>query len=355
MPVLRVVSVSLAVIQVLGGVGPVGAAGIENPTCEPIRPQVYRIDYHLSPGSGPVEVFVSAFPDHLDSTKPVLTIRRTPVEIAVPERSGRVYFHLKPAVGGTRVVSIRRLPLEGATNFRDLGGYQASDGHYIRWGMVYRSSHLVNLTAKDYEYLDHLHIRLVCDLRTEGDRMRSPTHWVGPTPEFLSVPVGNERDLTLTLEDLRRRLPAPQNYNQYAMGYAAQFGAILKRLAAGDLPAVEHCSSGKDRSGVYSAILLTALGVPRETVVQDYLLTNHYTLDSDSIDRTTADLQRIFGLSQPPDAAFVRATMTTIPETLESTLDTINKTYGSFDVYRRSQLKISDPELAMLRQRLLEP
>jgi protein-tyrosine phosphatase len=357
-----VVGVCLAVTQALMGASPVGGTGIENATCELIRPGVYRIDYRASSDAGAVQVFASSYPDRLDSTKPVLTIRRTPAEIAVPARSGRVYFHLKAASGITRVVSIRRLPLEGATNFRDLGGYRTNDGHYVRWGTVYRSNHLVNLTARDYEYLDRLHIRLVCDVRTEGDRMRSPTHWMGPAPEFLSVPIGKERDMTLTLEDLRRRLQsqsAPgqpaQNYDQYAIGYAAEFGSILKRLAAGDLPAVEHCSSGKDRSGVFSVVLLTALGVDRETVVQDYLLTNRYTLDADSIAKTAADLQRIYALPQPPDAWFVRETMTTRPETLESTFEGINKTYGSFDSYLRNGLKISESELATLRQRLLEP
>jgi hypothetical protein len=131
--------------------------------------------------------------------------------------------------------------------------------------------------------------------------------------------------------ELRRSLPqqstsdqpATQNCDQYSIGYAEQFGAILKRIAAGDLLAVEYCNSGKDRSGVFSAILLTALGVDRETVVQDYLLTNRHTLDADSIGRTTTDLLGIFGLPQLPDAPFVRAVMTTRPETLESTLDRI--------------------------------
>ena len=120
-------------------------------------------------------------------------------------------------------------------------------------------------------------------------------------------------------------------------------------------PEEAYLFTGKDRSGVFSAILLTALGVNREIVVQDYLLTNRYTLDANSIDETAADLQRIFGLSQTPDASFVRAAMTTRPETLESTLDSIVKTYGSFDGYVRNGLKISNSELAMLRQRLLEP
>jgi protein-tyrosine phosphatase len=78
-------------------------------------------------------------------------------------------------------------------------------------------------------------------------------------------------------------------------------------------------------------------------------------LAPDSIERTTADLQKIFGLSEPPDAATVKAIMTTRPETLQATFEGINKTYGSFDNYLRDSLKISDSDLARLRDELLEP
>jgi protein tyrosine/serine phosphatase len=78
-------------------------------------------------------------------------------------------------------------------------------------------------------------------------------------------------------------------------------------------------------------------------------------LASDSIERTSADLQRIFGLAEPPDAATVQAIMTTRPETLEATFDNITKTFGSFDNYLHDGLKISDSDLATLHQRLLEP
>src|SRR5579872_186656 len=327
------------------------AIGIDNPTCELVGPGVYRIDYDVSPDFGVVELFASSQPDRIDSSSSLLTIRQPPVEVSLPGRSGRVYFHLKPASGATRVVSIRRIPLDGATNFRDLGGYRAAGGQYVRWGMVYRSNHLVSLTANDYAYLEGLGIRQVFDVRTERERMRSPTHWRGRMPAFVSVPIGQDRNVTITAEeDLKRRLSSlGQNtapgYDQYVIGYAAQYGIILRRLAAGDLPAVEHCSAGKDRTGVFSAILLTALGVPRETVIQDYLLTNRYTLAADSMARTTADLQRILGLPQPPDSLAVQAIMTTKPEKLDFAFETIIKTFGSFESYMRNGLKISDSDL----------
>jgi protein-tyrosine phosphatase len=187
---------------------------------------------------------------------------------------------------------------------------------------------------------------------------------MGRRPEFLSAPIGQDRDGTLTAEeDLKNRIASvaaesrngPQGYDRYAIEYAPQYGAILRRLAAGDLPAVEHCSSGKDRTGVFAAILLTALGVPRGVVIQDHLLTGKYMLAADSLERTAADLQRILGLSQPLDASPVQALMTTKPEKMEATLDLINRTYGSFDHYLRDCVQISDSDLAMLRQRLLEP
>jgi protein-tyrosine phosphatase len=348
---------------VLRAISSPAAVGIENPTCELISPRVYRLDYQASPGAGAVQVFASSRPDHIDSDKPLLTIHETPAEVSVPQSLGRIYFHLKPASGPTRVVSIRRLPLEGAKNFRDLGGYRTGDGRYVRWGLIYRSNYLVNLTPKDFAYLNGLGIRLVCDVRSEAERARTPDHWVGNAPEFFSVPIGPNRDGTLTSEELKQRVAVLNNesknstrgYDKLAVDFATQFGNILRRLAAGDLPAVEHCSSGKDRTGIFSAILLTALGVPRDTVIQDYLLTTRYLLAPDSIEKTTADLQKIFGLSEPPDASTVRAIMTTKPGTLDATFESLNKTYGSFDAYLQNALKISNSDLEALRQRLLEP
>jgi protein-tyrosine phosphatase len=348
---------------ILRTVSSAGTASIENPTCELIAPGVYRLDFQASPGAGPVEVFASTFPDRIDSDKPLLTIRKTPADVSVPGRSGRIYFHLKPSSGLTRVVSIRRLPLEGAKNFRDLGGYRAGDGRYVRWGLVYRSNYLVDLTPKDFEYLNALGIRLVCDVRSDRERLRTPDHWIGNPPEFLSVPIGPNRDGTLTPEELKQRVASLNNeskdatrgYDKLAIDFAPQFANILRRLAAGNLPAVEHCSSGKDRTGLFSAILLTALGVPRDVVIQDYLLTAQYLLAPESIEKTTADLQKIFGLSEPPDSSTVRALMTTKSETLDATFESLDKTYGSFNSYLQNVLKISNSDLAALHRRLLEP
>jgi protein-tyrosine phosphatase len=145
--------------------GAAAAAGIEEASCEQTGPSSYRINFHASSDALPVEVFASSRPDRIDSTRVVATIRNTPATVSVPGRICRVYFHLKPKNGGVVVVSIRRLPLEGAVNFRDLGGYSTADGHRVRWGMVYRSNQLAGVTSRDYEYLGSLGIHLVLGAR----------------------------------------------------------------------------------------------------------------------------------------------------------------------------------------------
>ena len=259
-------------------------------------------------------------------------------------------------------MSVRRLPLEGAKNFRDLGGYRTSDGRYVRWGLVYRSNHLVNLTARDSDYLRNLGIRLVCDVRSEAERARAPDHWSGNAPEFVSVPIGSNLITSPTADDLKRRVAAINAHTKdsvrayaYAVQYAGQYGKILQRISAGDLPVVEHCTAGKDRTGVFSAILLTALGVPRRAVVQDYLLSNQFLLAPDAIQSTAADLQLAFGLPELPDLSTVKTIMTARPETLEGALDKIDETYGSFANYLRDAVKLPDSDLVRIRQRLLEP
>lgn len=356
---ITTVAIAAALVSALSSLA---VRGIENPTCEQISSGVYTINFQSPPETGAVEVFASSRPDRIDSTEPVGIIRKAPANVFASERSGRIYFHLRSPSGATRVVSVRRLPLEGAKNFRDLGGYRSSDGRYVRWGLVYRSGYLADLTKTDYEYLSTLGIRLVCDVRADGERMRSPTQWSGNAPELFSVPIGPNRDGTLTTEELKRRVAATSDPNSgpasgydFAIKNAEQYGKILRRIVAGDLPAVEHCTSGKDRTGVFSAILLTALGVPREAVVQDYLLTEHYLLAPDSLESTRAQLQKIFGLAEPLDDSTVKAIVTLKPRTLEATFDTISKTYGSFDAYLRDAVKLSDADRAILRQRLLEP
>ena len=335
--------------------------------CEQLDAATYRIAYEATPDAGAIRIYASASAERIDTSSALLTTTASPVTVSVPARSGRVYFHLRPDSGPARVVAARRLPLDGASNFRDLGGYRTTDDRFVKWGLVFRTDHLTALTARDYDYLAGLGIRLVCDLRTAGERERAPTKWQGREPEFLSAPMLTDKQLSATpallpADEFMRRfemvssgksLPVSSSYRQFVTEYAASYRQVFRRLVAGELPAVTHCTAGQDRTGVYSAILLTALGIPRDTVVADYLLTSRYRLTDAIVEQRRHEWKDRYGVDATP--ALVRAMQGLRAETLNATFDVIDATYGSFDRFRREVLNVSDADLVALRDRLLEP
>lgn len=344
---------------------PAGPSTIAAASVEQLDARSYTIEYQA--GAGEITIFASTSPDRVTSNTPVTTTRTSPVRVALPAaHTGRVYFHLKPATGPARVASIRRLPLEGSSNFRDLGGYRTADGRFVRWGRLYRSDHLTNLTARDYTYLGGIGIRVVCDLRTPGERTKAPTTWAGEAPEFLLASILTDADLAaatapIPLEEFQRRLTArgsvasTASYERFVVAYTESYKQVLRRLIDGPVPAVTHCTAGRDRTGVYSAILLTALGVPWETVVDDYLLTNRYWLTDASIAQRQKDYQARYALAQPPPADGVRSMMTLQPDTLNAAFAAITKRYGSFDRFLKDGLALSEQDLVALKARFLEP
>ena len=345
------------------------AATVENLGCDQIGPASYRLTFQLS-GDGPVMVYASSSPDRIDARKSVALIRKSPAEVSVPAAAGRVYFHLKPDNGPTRVVSIRRLPIEGAINFRDLGGYRTASGKHTRWGVLYRSDHLVNLTETDYEYLNALGIKMVCDLRTDFERKRSPTAWKGNAPEFVIAPVGDGATISASMASLKRAFDKGEDPTQYRQtpkagdpGYAdmlfayhEQFAQVFHSIANTNAPALTHCSGGADRTGIYSALLLETLGVPREVIVEDYLLTRRNSLDEKTRAASARNMQRLLGLDRPPDPELQRAMASSMnSDRLETMLRTIDAKYGSIDAFLKDGLKISQADVDRLRDRLLEP
>jgi len=177
----------------------------------------------------------------------------------------------------------RVLPLQGGRNFRDLGGYRTLDGRTVKWGLLYRSGQMHDLTAADYAYLQKLGIRTVCDFRDTRERTGEPTNWpAGKAPRILSddyaldmsgmMLPGNPSTWTHDQVVAAMTATYPKLLDQFRGQYTRMFGELL----AGHAPLAFHCTAGKDRTGVAAALLLNALGVPRATIVEDYLLSNQH-------------------------------------------------------------------------------
>ena len=184
------------------------------------------------------------------------------------------------------VVHPRVLSFERIVNFRDLGGYRTANGSTVRWGSVYRSGGLEHATEGDLAQLARLGICTVFDLRGEAESEGLPGRLEGvPGVRVVKLPMMtpeialSTNVLGLLQQVARGRLDGIELmkdvYRSIVMRCGEQLAAIAQVCSfRACLPAVLHCTLGKDRTGVASAMLLTALGVPYADVVEDYLLTN---------------------------------------------------------------------------------
>jgi protein-tyrosine phosphatase len=241
----------------------------------------------------------------------------------------------------------RVLPLQGGRNFRDLGGYRTADGRSVKWGLLYRSGQMHDLTAADYTYLQKRGIRTVCDFRDTGERTREPTLWpAGQRPKVLSDdytldvsamklpgdPAGWTREQVVTA----MTATYPQLLDQFNGQYARMFAELL----AGDVPLAFHCTAGKDRTGVAAALLLTALGVPRTTVVEDYLLSNQHMAPMPA--HPTGFWARL-----SPEAA--RAFAGVDRHYIDAVFAVTDRHPGGTMGYLKDKLSLGAPEIAKLR------
>ena len=280
---------------------------------------------------------------------------------------GRHYFLIIPDHGEPVRTALRVLPLEGGRNFRDLGGYATADGKTVKWGEVYRSGVMAGLTSADYDYLSSIGIKVICDFRTSQERNSEPTSWekfgvsdylTFPDPEggdqssFMRV----FQDPDVTPEKVSQAMAA--GYGQIAHEQVPAYREMFDRLAAGDLPLAFNCSAGKDRTGIGAALLLTALGVPRETVVADYALSEKvvdYMADfrkAASSDEASAEENPYAYLSKlPPE--LLAPLMRSDPQYIEAAFASLETQYGSVMTFLHDEVDVTDEELAAIRNRLL--
>ena len=258
---------------------------------------------------------------------------------------------------GRRVeIAERKLPLEGPRNFRDLGGYPAQDGRRVRWGQVFRADSLAELTDADIGYLARIGLARVIDLRGDDEVSENPNRLAGRAGfAYSRHPIGESG---LAPAEWWRRFEAGEfgeiDASWLVRGYqrtlderAQRVGGVLSALAAAPSPAVFHCTAGKDRTGVISALLLLVLGVPREIVIGDYSLTALYTGNRiPAADRWFAER----GMD-PERAAHV---LSSRREAMEQTLAHLDAVHGGPLKFVRENAELSERDILSLREWLLE-
>jgi protein-tyrosine phosphatase len=297
-----------------------------------------------------VDVAIGTSADHLDhrhetTIPPGETssrLRRIP--------SGRMFVSVACHQGGPAVVAAeRRIPFEAVTNFRDLGGYRTRSGRRIRWGRVFRSDALHGMTEGDVAMYDDLGLTAVFDLRGDVEVAEQPDPMPSRHLPMISRPAGDNIASAFngsTGEDGERLLAGL--YIGQIDNSATTIGELFSALAEpGGLPAVFHCHAGKDRTGLVAAVLLEALGVEREAILDDYELTARYRLRAQQ-DQT---FERMINLGLGPEAA---AGVLTAPRwAMQSALEHLDREYGDVERYLTGRAAMELSTLERLSAELL--
>lgn len=256
----------------------------------------------------------------------------------------------------------RVLSLEGGCNFRDLGGYRTTDGRQVRWGQVFRSGMMAHFTPGDAATVQGLGIRVVVDLRRAEERSKEPTRW--PFSDVRVLHEDHPLDTTTlgglidgqqhTLESARARIVGL--YRNMPAWLDSRMRTLFANLDGVDAPLLFHCSAGKDRTGFAAALLLEILGVPRETILEDYVLTNTavdlqaFLVEHHAAGGLTDDRHPL--MSMAPDVR--RMMVAADADYLEAALDVLRREHGSAVGYVSRTLGLGDAAIERLRRRLLE-
>lgn len=244
----------------------------------------------------------------------------------------------------------RLVPFEAVVNFRDLGGYESRLGGSVRWGRVYRSAALHEMTADDRRRFDQLGIITVFDLRSSLEFEEHPD----PVPA-VNVPVlgrymrENEPPDFAAIIDHDGGVAFMTQMCMNMLDHGGdEIGTVLSALTDLDLlPVVFHCTAGKDRTGIVAALLLEVLGVDRAEVLDDFELTERYR---GSHDDSTA-FRRMTEFGMPPEAA--AGALGAPRRMMGDVLDALDDRYGGAERYLVDHAGLSTDAIDDLRRNLL--
>lgn len=264
------------------------------------------------------------------------------------------------------------LPVDGIVNARDLGGYPAADGKTVRHGLLLRSASLAEAKAKDLSYLSGIPVSTVVDFRMDFE-LRGKEDKMIPGARYVRLPV-NSSGIDVADEDAKelsrhksfdiRKFIMIAAFNKRAQKIAhemypimvmdedcqKQFAAFLQMVVHADSAILFHCTQGKDRAGLASAFILSALGVDRETIIKDFDATNAiYAKDVKRLSRRV----RFFG-GKDKEIETVKAFIGANTDNFIKALDLIDSEYGSMLNYIQGPLGLSDNDILRLKERYLQ-
>ena len=250
--------------------------------------------------------------------------------------SSRMYYQLITDIG-RGIFMEKRLPMEGGYNFRDLGGIKNKDGKYVKWGKLFRSDDMYNLTESDLNYLSGIPITSVVDFRAENEVKKAPDKIPASVKQdaIYSLPIMPGNLGNFVMEDISgfsgEKIDALMNEMYVSLvsdsSCIKQYRELFRILQnENNVPLLFHCSAGKDRTGMATAFILFALNVDEETILEDYLSSNMYLGNKyAAVIKQNPNLKPLFEVK---------------PEFLMTGIDKIKKDYGSIENYLKEVMNV---------------
>ena len=311
-------------------------------------------------GKTPVDVYVAERPDAgVAGAKLVSDDNKTGrFEFAVGP-AARPYFYLKdPRDGAVTEIAERALPLEQGSNFRDLGGYPAANGKHVRWGVVFRSGGTPLLSDADLAQIKRLKLTDMVDLRSSEERVVAPTR----IEDVRYSAVGYSMTRMMVQQGKIDPTRLGGIYRTFPTFLVPQLRVLFQTLLEDGTTVVYNCSAGQDRTGFATAMLLSALGVPRDVILADYHLSTVYRrpeFETPKIDAATAarseGLKYFASMINSPGASKPQPLIDAEQKPfLASAFAEIDEKWGSVENYLDEEIGVNAADIAKLRAKYLE-
>jgi len=331
---------------------------MQNVRIERIDSETLRMEWDQPASDDQISIYAGESPHTIETTHPLARLSgQKSIDLPGLNPAIRYYFRIVLDNGASLTVAERRVPMEGALNFRDLGGYTTADGDRLKWGRVFRSDGLARLTDHDHLLIKQMGLRLVCDFRAPSEVSKSPNRLPADgTVQSRNLPVVSHKFDTVAIMERIKKGDTDwineslmiDGYIHNIESYADVWGGVIKNLVdPHKIPLVFHCTAGKDRTGVCAALILLTLGVPEEVVIEDHQLSNIFI--APFLPKMEAYLKQ-FGVDIEEVMPYMIAPRVAIVAVIEH----IRTQYGTAERYLCSKSGVAPQTIALLKKELLE-
>ncbi len=317
----------------------------------------YTINFSTS---GYYKIYQGLSPKSINWSKIVAEVSNTnKAVIENKEQATRLFFGVIDTLKkDTAIVSERLIPMQGTNNFRDIGGIPTTDGRYTKWGMIYRSGRLESLTEADIDRFRDLDIQQVFDFRNDIEIGKAPDRLPDDYKgEYTQLPIVDKEGKAY--QEMKRRVFFGERrgetkelfttvMSKFADSSALDFKPLFDKLLVTNAPLLYHCTGGKDRTGYATAIILSILGVDKETIISEYLMSNYYKYEKAL---ASMDKLRYAGL----DSETTSALFLVQQEYIEKVFEIIENDFGGMDNYLEVKFGIDEAKRNLLKEKYTYP